>query len=329
MLKRFARLAAHRSGAFRLVQRLNDSQVRILMYHRFPQADAANFDRQCAFLANNYDVIPLAEAIERMEQGRSLRNLAVITIDDGYADMHDIAFPILQRYRLPATLFVTSGFIDRRCWMPGDHVRFFFANAGQDELTVTDEHGVQHQFRGDDGRAGDRLRALLKRVSNRTREAVLSELTAKEAEKGVRYIPREYEPCTWEQLREMAHNGVSLGAHTVTHPILSRVEERAATEQEIVESKASIEQHTGMPVETFAYPNGLPEDISGVSVECVRRNFRGAVTAIFGMNVPATDPHQLLRLPCDPDLPVASLARMLAGPLRRSAVPTAQLRPAY
>ncbi len=328
MLKRIARLAAHRSGTFRLVQRLNENGVRILMYHRFPREHAGNFAEQCTFLADNYDVVPLTEAIRRLEQGRPAKNLAVISIDDGYADVFENAYPTLKQHGLPATLFVTTGFVERTCWMPGDHVRFFCKHPQQEALTFTDETGAHHQFRSEERQAGDRLRTLLKRVSNRTRTEVLSALTAQEQAQGVFTIPKEYEPCSWDQLREMARNGVSLGAHTVTHPILSRVETEGETEHEIVDSKTVLEREIGAEVETFAYPNGGLDDINRRSVDCVRRNFRGAVTAMFGMNTAPADLHQLLRLPCDPDLSVPSLARMMAGPVRRRPAAAKRLRPA-
>jgi peptidoglycan/xylan/chitin deacetylase (PgdA/CDA1 family) len=98
------------------------------MYHRFPRQHEHNFDRQCAFLAANYNVVPLEEAAQRLRQDQPIANMAVITVDDGYADMHEVAFPILWKHRLPATLFVTTGFINRTSWMPGDRVRYHLAH---------------------------------------------------------------------------------------------------------------------------------------------------------------------------------------------------------
>ncbi len=289
------------------------------MYHRFPERHRESFDRQCEFLATNYTVVSLAEAIGRLDRKEPVDNLAVITVDDGYSDMYEVAFPILQRYNLPATLFVTTGLIDRTCWMAGDRVRYHFARTQDETVSVADDAGEVHSFSTRDGQGSDALRALLKRVPNRTRSRLLAELEGGESPPESVSESVEYRPCTWEQLGEMADGGVSLGAHTVNHPILSRVETEQETHWEILQSKAALEDKLKRSVDMFAYPNGLPEDMSVVSVDCVREHFRGAVTAIFGLNAPGADVHQLVRLPCHPDMPVPQMARMMAGPLLRSA----------
>ncbi len=317
MLKPLVQFAVHRSGAMQLVQRLNRERIRILMYHRFPPEHRGNFDRQCAFVARHYTAVSLAEAARRLQHRESIANLAVITVDDGYADMHDVAFPILQKHGLPATLFVTTGFINGTCSMPGDRVRLYFARTNRASLELTDDRGEVHVFETRDPGAADRLRSLLKRVPNHTRTQMLAALETKLPTQDPQTLPSAYAPCTWDQLRTMAEGGIAIGAHTVTHPILSRVETTEETEREILDSKACIERELGKAADTFAYPNGTPADINAASVRCVRSHFRSAVTAIYGLNAPGADIHQLLRLPCDPDIPVPQLERMLAGPLRR------------
>lgn len=321
MLKQLARVAAHYSGAIDVVRRLNQNRVRILMYHRFPREFSATFDRQCAFLASNYDVIPLAEAAQRLQRNESVANVAVITVDDGYADFHDVAFPILRKHRLPATLFVTTGFVNRTCWMPGDRVRFHFAHTANETVEVTDDAGHVHTFRTRGADATDPFRALLKSVPERAKRRMLSEMDGDPPVQDRASLPDEYRPCTWDQLRQMADGGISIGAHTVTHPILSRVETAQESELEIVDSKNEIENRLQRPVELFAYPNGAREDIDPVSVACVRAHFKAAVTAIDGLNAPGSDVYDLLRLPCSPDLSVPQLARLLAGPVSRHQTP--------
>lgn len=291
------------------------------MYHRFPERNGRNFDRQCEFLATHYRVVPLAEAARRLKDCEPISNLAVITVDDGYADMREVAFPILEKHGLPATLFVTTGFIDRTCWMAGDRVRDYFAHTGEDEVRVTDDRGEVYVFSRRSDRSPGDLRALLKRVPNRTRSRILSELSGGGPEREGAPVPEEFRPCTWDQVREMAGGGIGIGAHTVTHPILSRLETEEETEREILDSKACLERELGRSVDSFAYPNGMPEDISAVSVECVRTHFGCAVTASFGQNAPGADVYRMPRLPCGPEMPVPQMERMMAGPLLRGRRP--------
>ncbi|MGI4827292.1 MAG: polysaccharide deacetylase family protein [Janthinobacterium lividum] len=327
MFKQLAGLAVHHSGAIELVRRLNENQVRILMYHRFPRQHGASFEKQCSFVAANYHVVSLSEAVQRLKRNEPLTNMIVLTMDDGYADVHEVAFPILQKYRLPATLFITTGFIKRTCWMPGDRVRYHFAQTAAETVTVTDEANRVHAFRTKGTHASDEFRALLKRVPERTKRRMLSELDGDLPVLDAASMSTQYRPCTWAQLRELADGGIAMGAHTVTHPILSRVEAATEAEQEIIQSKTEIEQELQRPVESFAYPNGMREDISQISVNCVRAHFKSAVTAVAGLNAPGSDLHGLLRLPCEPDLSVPQMARLLAGPVRRNSAqqPTAYL----
>ena len=317
MLKQIAKRGLQKSGAYGVVRQLNRNSVRILMYHRFPQEQQANFDRQCALLARRYRVVSLEEAVQRLTRNEPIKNLAVITIDDGYADVHEVALPVLRKHKLPATLFVTTGFINRTCWMPGDRVRHHFAETPAETVTVKDDDGRVHAFATKGTGASDGLRALLKRVPESTKRRMLREMDGDPPIPAAECTPVQYRPCTWDQLREIADNGIQIGAHTVTHPILSRME-TAEAEQEIVQSKLELEKQLQRPVQTFAYPNGMPEDISKGNLDSVRAHFAGAVTAVMGLNRPGSDPYALSRLPCEPGVDVAQIARLLAGPLRRA-----------
>jgi peptidoglycan/xylan/chitin deacetylase (PgdA/CDA1 family) len=176
-----------------------------------------------------------------------------------------------------------------------------------------------HAFDTKEKHASDQLRALLKRVPEHTKKRILAEMDGNLPVLGDASMRDDYRPCSWSQLRQLADGGITIGAHTITHPILSRVESVDEIKREIVASKAELEDKLQHPVASFAYPNGMQEDINQVSVDCARAHFKAAVTAIPGLNAPGTDVYELLRLPCDPDVPVPQMARSLAGPIRRRA----------
>ena len=182
--------------------------------------------------------------------------------------------------------------------MPGDRVRYHFAHTRNPSVRVTDDQGEVHLFRTSENGAAQGLKALLKRVPGSTRSKILSELEGGDAPAEAISSRAEYRPCTWDQVREMADAGISIGAHTVTHPILSRIETEEETYREIVESKVCLERQIQKDVDLFAYPNGMPEDIDRVSVGYVREHFKGAVTASLGLNNPGADVFQLRRLGC-------------------------------
>ena len=95
--------------------------IRILMYHRVSKmseydqlsVDPELFDMQMSFLKDNFDVISIVEAIDRLKEGGIVGNEVVITFDDGYFDNYLSALPVLKKYNLPASIFITTEFTDQ------------------------------------------------------------------------------------------------------------------------------------------------------------------------------------------------------------------------
>lgn len=105
----------------RLRPRTLTGRLQILCYHRVGRPNESDamtmplplFEEQMRLLNRQYQPISLGRAVEMLRQGQALPNRAVsVTFDDGYEDTLTRAFPILQRWRIPATVFVTTGFID-------------------------------------------------------------------------------------------------------------------------------------------------------------------------------------------------------------------------
>jgi peptidoglycan/xylan/chitin deacetylase (PgdA/CDA1 family) len=91
------------------------------MFHRvsaqldplFPETmTVGRFDEICRWASELFNVLPLDEAAERLVDGSLPHRALAITLDDGYADNHDIALPVLRRHRLSATLFVATAFLE-------------------------------------------------------------------------------------------------------------------------------------------------------------------------------------------------------------------------
>ena len=99
----------------------------------------------------------------------------------------------------------------------------------------------------------------------------------------------------WDEVRKMKAAGIDFGGHTVTHPFLSKVEPDRVL-WEVGESKRRIEEELQVPVEHFAYPSGREEDFGMWNKDLVRQaGYRAALTTIWGMNYPGTDPMELRR----------------------------------
>jgi peptidoglycan/xylan/chitin deacetylase (PgdA/CDA1 family) len=298
---------------FPFVRPARSASFQILLFHNvnddqepyFTGLPVETFRAQAEMLARHWTVLPLGELVQLAARNELPRRAAAITFDDGYRDNHDNAFPILADLGLPATIFLATGVIDtgRPLW----HDRVFdgfrrtrrpSVRAGTLELaldTPDRKHRALHALL-------DHLRAQTPGDREEAIRAVLSELDLEEnPELGDRML-------TWAQVREMHAAGIEFGAHSVSHPILTRMPLDAALE-EIQASRRAIQEHLGCRVDLFAYPNGARSDFSEpIKAGLRREGFRAAVTTIWGSNSAAADPFELRRVGAwDEDPRVAAL----------------------
>jgi peptidoglycan/xylan/chitin deacetylase (PgdA/CDA1 family) len=273
----------------------------ILVYHRViaepdplvpDQVCAREFDWQLAVLGRWFTVLPLREAAARLRGGALPVRSACVTFDDGYADNVAVALPILRRRGVPATFFLATSFIDGgRMW--NDSVIETIRRAqgdtldarciGLDTLSIS-TIGLRRQ-------AIERLLAALKYLPLEERQRRIEELAAETS----RSLPSDL-MMTAEQVRHLRASDMEIGAHTVTHPILTQLNSERA-DSEIRDSKLRLEAITGNPVTLFAYPNGKPgRDYRQEHVGMVKRlGFEAAVSTAQGVAHAASDPFQLPR----------------------------------
>lgn len=289
----------------------------VLIYHRVLAApdpllpgepDATAFAAQMDLVGSLCHVLPLTEGVERLLAGGLPPRAACITFDDGYANNRTVAAPILAERRLPATVFVASGFIGGgRMW--NDTVIESLRAAGTDldlsRLGLARYELADHAARR---RAIDEILGALKYRDYDQRLAAAAAI----AECAGRPLPDDL-MMTERQLRELRSLGIEVGAHTIAHPILTRLDHVAAW-REVTGSKAMLEDISGEPVVAFAYPNGRPQrDYDRSHVEMVRKaGFEVAVSTAWGAAGQGADRHQLPRvLPWDKSA-VRFGARLLA-----------------
>ncbi|MGE5176188.1 MAG: polysaccharide deacetylase family protein [Hyphomicrobiales bacterium] len=287
--------------AFPFVQRRRERVYQVLVYHRtgddgspyFPGVPTAIFDRQMELLATSHTVLPLEELIERAGRRDLPPGATAVTFDDGYADLRTHAAPILTRYRIPATIFLTTGPLDGAGPLWHDRVFSAFRRSDGRPILVG---GTRFPMSGFDERRRA-LTAFIRAARRRApaeRDRQFEELCAQ-----MGLDPGETDPpamLSWDDVRALAREGVRFGAHTVTHPILTTIDREDAA-REIRESKRIVEANLGEPIRYFAYPNGarpdFDEDVKRMTREA---GFAGAVTTVWGTNDGATDPFELRRV---------------------------------
>lgn len=273
----------------------------ILIFHRvlpepdplFPsEVDARRFDALMGWMKDWFHVLPLAEAVERLQQGSLPARAAAITFDDGYADNHAVALPILQRHGLSATFFVAVGFLDGGR-MFNDTVIETVRRCEQPALDLTLLGLGQHELRSMEVRR-HAIPVLLNQIKYQPLAQRLETVGAMAEIAGVA-LPDDL-MMTAPQVKGLRDAGMEIGAHTVQHPILARLEPGEA-EQELADSRDFLQALLGEPVTLLAYPNGKPEsDYRGEHVDMARQlGFRAAVSTAWGVARRDSDFFQLPR----------------------------------
>jgi peptidoglycan/xylan/chitin deacetylase (PgdA/CDA1 family) len=274
---------------------------------------AGAFRVQMAFVKRAYTVVPLDEFVDRIGRGATLPPRALaITFDDGYADNHRLAFPVLQRLGLPATVYLATGSLGTGppLWMSAVRALVLAAPAG--ELAVP---GLAPVTLGPAGQRGQIARSLTRALVPLAAAERRARLAAAAAACGV--DPARVLAGTmldWDDVRELARAGWTIGAHTATHVnvALAPPEEAAA---EVAASRDAIAAATGAAPVHFAYPNtgGAHRYFHAATAAILARlGFRSAVTSAPGLVRPGADPFALPRIGVSPRLaPVSELAATL------------------
>jgi peptidoglycan/xylan/chitin deacetylase (PgdA/CDA1 family) len=307
------------------------ARLSILIFHRvLPQADALfpaevdaqRFDNICRWVSRWFNVLPLSTAAQQLRERRLPARPLVITFDDGYADNHDIALPILQRHGLTASFFVATGFLNGgRMW--NDTI------VEAIRLTAADNWDL-HSL-GLPGLAQVPLRtvadkrAAIKQVIDACKylpAAARAQAVAEVARVAATTLPDDLMMRS-EQVQQLHRAGMEVGGHTINHPILARLPIDEAR-QEIVGGKQALEAMLQSPVSTFAYPNGRPgEDYQPEHVGLARAaGFVTAVSTCPGAASGSSDTLQLPRFTPWDQVPWSFALRM-ARNLRGSAGPVA------
>lgn len=271
----------------------------ILIFHRVlkepdpllpGEMDRARFDHLIGAIKDVFNILPLGEALDLLDQGALPPASLSITFDDGYADNATQALPVLQEHEVSATFFVTSGFLDGgRMW--NDTVIETVRRLPAGELDLTDIGLGCHEVSDEDKPV--LIRQLLTAIKHRA-AARRAEMVAAIGER-VDGLPDNL-MMTGPQVRELAAAGMDIGAHTVTHPILTRLPDAQARE-EMAQGREALQDLLGGPVELFAYPNGKAgQDFTDVHADMARElGFRAAVTTDRGVTSRSTDRWRLPR----------------------------------
>ncbi|MBD3289422.1 polysaccharide deacetylase family protein [candidate division KSB1 bacterium] len=294
---------------YRLKIRKCPNRFRILVYHRVnnqrhirnPVAKAMSisvrrFERQLKFLQKYFNIVSLDSITNALGQKKALpRHSLAITLDDGYRDNYLYAFPLLKKYKLPATIFLTTGYLGKQSNLWWDTLHQITAMSESKELWQFCERRLNIKFRGVRRTRYLQLVDYLKSIDISARDQFIGELKSQfQIIKGKDDLRAEL--LAPAEVKEMSAAGISFGSHTVSHLIVSKSDEQLV-KQELIQSKKEIEEITGRDVFAFAYPNGAADDFDEKSIELLQEcGYELALTNIGGINSIADNQFTLKRI---------------------------------
>ncbi len=218
-----------------------------------------DLNEHIASLKRDSDVISLDDLSGILSSRRGLKSgrFVLISFDDGYRDNYDIALPVLKSHNVPAAFFIATGFLDQRNMAWWDEVAWMVRSSRRQGLAGPAKH-LPHNVSFDEPHREHAVRRLLRAcyaLDAQTRTEFINELAEATGSGRASHQLSEETWITWDMLREMRAAGMSIGAHTVSHPVLARLtyEEQLF---ELTESRLRLEAELGELVTAFSYPVG-------------------------------------------------------------------------
>lgn len=272
------------------------------MYHRIsekrddwscytlsPQA----FESQIAYFRENFEILSLDQLSWHLLRDRPLpRKTVAVTFDDGYKDNYVYAFPILRKYAVPATFFLTTGHIgiNKPFWW--DKMGYLVYHAVPTRLKLEELGSYPLESAFDRRRAKLVITEKLNDLPEETKNKLIEKLAnicrvEIPADLGRQLI------LSWEEVEKMSQDGAQFGAHSVTHAALTNLPLEQA-KWEIRRSKEDIEERLGKKVNFFSYPDG---HLNSEVVEIVKQaGFAAAFTSDPSWIAPKSDVYRLARI---------------------------------
>jgi CelD/BcsL family acetyltransferase involved in cellulose biosynthesis/peptidoglycan/xylan/chitin deacetylase (PgdA/CDA1 family) len=279
------------------------TRCQVFIYHRvnddadpfLPALSTDVFRWQMEYLAKNFPVVRLDDLVTGNLPKNSGNHCVAITFDDGYRDNYTNAFPILRELGLPASIFLISGCMEGDVLPWYDQVSLAFKITTAGEMDFHAAGGPSGSMEGRSQRLSAMRNTLnwLWAMQEPERLRWTQELFAALRLSAAPLLPNYF--LDWNQVREMSRQNIEFGAHTVTHPVLTRVTGERLRE-ELAGSKKAIESRLQREVRHLAYPFGGPQDFSEETKAAAREcGFASALTTLWGFNQAGDDPYELRR----------------------------------
>jgi peptidoglycan/xylan/chitin deacetylase (PgdA/CDA1 family) len=252
------------------------------------------FEKQIAFLRNNRELLSMDDLFESIKHGWRLDSRhVVLTFDDGYKNNLEFVAPLLNAWKLPFTVFVSTKHISEGHRLPTYYIRTALLYTQRQSVCL---RGTRLAFdlttRAKRKEAAGTLIATMKRAPQYLVEQIVSEcqaLLSPHTWDELNAVFASEQPMNWVEVNRIKSMGATIGSHCHDHAILSSAQNEENTLLQLQRSKSIIEKTVG-PCWYLAYPNGKTEDVSRTAyVHAKSIGFRLAFTTVPGELTPEVD----------------------------------------
>ena len=235
----------------------------ILLYHGVTNSDsigienssgkhikAEEFESQMKWLSKNKKVVPLKEV-------NKIQGSVAITFDDAFKNVHDVALPILKKYDLPSTFFITTGFVEseKLFWVDRVEHMINYPKNSFIELSMHEKRFWPISNNEDKLHTMNIIKAILKRLNPNARDEMIKDIELQLGFNKDR-LSENYKTLSWDDVKDLHDSPkYEVGGHTVNHEILSYLDDKKL-EYEIGDCIDTLSKKLGKPVDSFSYPEG-------------------------------------------------------------------------
>ena len=297
-------------GLFRVARWLTRRELKILCYHGFEVNDECSFRPKLFIKAAQFEqrlstikrsgmrVGTLDQSVDQLYQGELPDNTVVITVDDGFHSTHHLAAPLLRKYGFPATVYVTTYYVEHAVPVFRLIVQYMFYRSTASQLTLKNvswaQDGVIDLTNPDDAERvmSECIEYGERNCTEQERQAICETLGA-QLNLSFRDISasRMFHLMTAEQLRSLSLDGISIGLHTHRHGFSTDDQDQAV--REIADNRAALKRCGVDAVEHFCYPSGVFAPRQGEWLDAM--GVKSSTTCLSGLNTTATPRHAMHR----------------------------------
>ncbi len=249
------------------------------------------FEKQMKFLKKNRTVVPLRKI-------RQIKNSVAITFDDTFKNVYTNALPILKKYSLPATFFITTGFVgsSKNFWV--DKLEMYVNFCTKKELNYNFyliKKKLNLKNKKNKIKSVNFIKSHLKTLDPKRRNYILSQIKIKLSPKILKKA-ENYKNLNWSEIKKLhCPPNYEVGGHTVNHEILSYLDKKNM-EYEIFESLKQLRKNIKKKIDLFSYPEGQKKHYNKKVIKCLKKNkVIMCPSAIYGVVTKRDDNFNLKR----------------------------------